>query len=319
MNRIAVIIAAYNAEKYIERCINSVQNQSYGMWNIYIVNDGSEDNTLKILSEMREKDNRINVISTKNRGLFKARRTAIDAVVGCKYITFLDADDFFCDSALFENCINEMEAIDIDCLCFNYQRGKNYGFEIKNSVKMSDNEDKIRNFLNRRCIDGNLTYAMYKTKIVKECFKIREYNNDDFLNKYNILTHSDKVVYFPWCGYHYSQNMQSLTHRKIREVDYLYFKHVKEFTNSVLDEYPNLKMECNYFLCWVLLWTAVQLEKSKELKELKMYKPIMRELKNYSKIFLKCNYFSVKEKLTFFLIRMHIFGMSYRIYHKFIK
>ena len=318
MNKIAVIIAAYNAEKYIARCIKSVQNQSYETWEIYVVNDGSTDNTLKIVMYMEEKDERIKVINTENGGVFKARRTAIDAVKGCKYMTFLDADDYLCDNHLFEKCINKMEMEHIDCLCFNYQIGKNCGFGVQNSIKITDDGEKIRNLLNRRCIDGNMPYAIYKSEIIKEYFKVYDYSNDDFLNKYDILLHSANVVYVPWCGYHYSQNMESQTHRKIEEKDCLYFKHVKEFTDRLLIDYPNLKEECNYFLCWVLLWTVVQLEKNKELKKLEMYEPIMKEFKKCNVVFKKSTYFSKKEIITYFLIRMHIFGISYRIYHIFL-
>ena len=96
MGYIAVIIAAYNAEAYIERCIRSVQNQTYGNWKVYVVDDGSTDNTLKILERIVRNEERVCAVHTENNGVFAARRTAIDLVENCEYLTFLDSDDFFC-------------------------------------------------------------------------------------------------------------------------------------------------------------------------------------------------------------------------------
>ena len=91
---ISIIIPIYNAEKYIERCINSLKNQTYKNIEIICINDGSTDNSLNILKRIAITDNRITIIEQENKGVSVARNKGIESAKG-KYIMFLDADDWF--------------------------------------------------------------------------------------------------------------------------------------------------------------------------------------------------------------------------------
>lgn len=87
---VSVIMPAYNAERYIKESIQSVMGQSYSHWELIIVNDGSTDDTLKIIECFQ--DDRIIALSQPNQGVSYARNRALEMASG-KYITFLDADD----------------------------------------------------------------------------------------------------------------------------------------------------------------------------------------------------------------------------------
>ncbi|MBQ8148525.1 MAG: glycosyltransferase family 2 protein [Lachnospiraceae bacterium] len=315
-NRIAIIIAAFNAEDYIERCIQSIQKQTYPNWIAYIVNDGSSDNTSEVLAAIRLKEERVVYLDIENSGVFCARRKAIEMVENCKYLTFLDSDDYFVDDELFEKCIDKMELNNIDCLCFNYERYDGIlGFKSKNEVIWTEKEEIIKNLLNGQYMDGNMPYTIYLTENIKENFEIYSYNNDDFLNKYKILLDTKKVAYEPWCGYHYYYNKKSQTHRDLRENDYLYYEHAKSFVKKIEEDYPELQIECDYFRCKVLLWLAGKLSQKKLYKKFKMYGFIMQEFRDNKKIFVKNSYFTKKDKLLFYLIQMRLFGICYKIYH----
>lgn len=94
MPKVSIIIPCYNMEKYIERCLDSVQKQLLSDIEIICVDDKSTDNTLSILKSRAEKDSRIRIIEQeKNMGVAVARNTAIDAATG-EYIGFVDADDY---------------------------------------------------------------------------------------------------------------------------------------------------------------------------------------------------------------------------------
>lgn len=90
---ISVIIPVYNVEKYLERCIVSIINQSYKNLEIILVNDGSTDNSPVICDEYAHNDKRIKVIHKKNGGLSDARNTGIKICQG-NYICFADSDDY---------------------------------------------------------------------------------------------------------------------------------------------------------------------------------------------------------------------------------
>lgn len=84
----------YNCESYIEKSIQSVIDQSYLIWELIIINDGSIDNTLDICKKYAHQDSRIKVFSQKNKGVSVARNKGITNAVG-KYISFLDSDDTY--------------------------------------------------------------------------------------------------------------------------------------------------------------------------------------------------------------------------------
>lgn len=89
---LSIIVPAYNVERYISSCIESILNQPFQDFEIIIVNDGSTDGTLHICETLAASDSRIIVIDQENGGLGNARNRALDIARG-KYISFIDSDD----------------------------------------------------------------------------------------------------------------------------------------------------------------------------------------------------------------------------------
>ena len=102
---VSIIIPAYNTEKYIGNCIESVIKQTYHNLEVIIVNDGSEDNTLGIITKARLRDNRVVVINQENNGPSAARNAGLKICRG-DYVFFLDSDDW-----LIPNCIEKLISI----------------------------------------------------------------------------------------------------------------------------------------------------------------------------------------------------------------
>lgn len=90
---VSVIVPVYSVEKYIEKCINSIINQTYKNLEIILVDDGSPDNCPKICDDYALKDNRIKVIHKANGGLSDARNAGLD-IAGGEYFMFVDSDDY---------------------------------------------------------------------------------------------------------------------------------------------------------------------------------------------------------------------------------
>lgn len=94
MVEISVIIPLYNGEKYIKRCYESIINQDFDKEvEIIFVDDGSSDNSLKILNELKKNNPKITVISQQNKNVGGARNTGLKIAKG-KYVSFIDIDDF---------------------------------------------------------------------------------------------------------------------------------------------------------------------------------------------------------------------------------
>ncbi len=92
--KVSIVVPVYNAEKYLNECLDSIINQTLKDIEIICVNDGSKDSSLDILNSYAEKDERFIIISQENQGAGEARNHGMSVATG-EYIIFLDSDDFF--------------------------------------------------------------------------------------------------------------------------------------------------------------------------------------------------------------------------------
>lgn len=158
--KISIIIPVYNVANYIERCLDSIINQSFKDIEIICVNDCSSDNSLDILRKYEESNNRITIISKEqNEGLLLARKSGVMASNG-EYIIFLDSDDYVRDG-LCEFIANYTDNNDIDILQFN--------IEVEDNTFGSDNAKWLKNAL--RPLDRRLN----KNDIITEAYINRSY------------------------------------------------------------------------------------------------------------------------------------------------
>ena len=105
---ISIIVPVYKVEKQLNKCIESILNQTFKDYELILVDDGSPDNCGHICDEYEKKDSRIKVIHKKNGGLSDARNAGLDIALG-KYIGFVDSDDII-HPQMYEklyNCINK--------------------------------------------------------------------------------------------------------------------------------------------------------------------------------------------------------------------
>lgn len=92
MSLISIVVPVYNVEKWLPKCLDSILGQTYGDFEVILVNDGSKDRSLEICNQYAEIDSRIVVINKENEGVSAARNTGINKAHG-KYICFVDSDD----------------------------------------------------------------------------------------------------------------------------------------------------------------------------------------------------------------------------------
>lgn len=119
MIKISVIIPVYGVEKYIRQCLESVIKQTYKNLEIIVVNDGTKDNSMKIVEEYLV-DERIKVINKENGGISSARNRGIEEATG-EYVSFVDSDDWL-EIDLYERIVQILEGNKVDIIVFNYNR-----------------------------------------------------------------------------------------------------------------------------------------------------------------------------------------------------
>ena len=125
---ISVVILAYNAGKYIEKCIESIISQDFIDMEIIIINDGSTDNTKEICEKYVKMDNRIKLTTTENRGAGSARNTGISKAQGT-FIALIESDDYNCDG-YFSRMYKMITETNSDIAEGHYKRVNTYDEEV---------------------------------------------------------------------------------------------------------------------------------------------------------------------------------------------
>ena len=224
--KVSVILPIYNQEKYVSKALDSLISQTLKDIEIICVNDGSKDNTLKILREYEAKDSRIKVIDQENQGTGRTRNNGVKAVTG-EYIAFLDPDDWY-DSNAMEELYNKSKEQDCDMVVFNFKRLNEKGevlgqYNLKHRLRKLHELKETENFnwrdVKPRILGGIFPAAwnkFYKTDLVKK-------NNLRFANCHlaedNVFVfgaslYAKNIGYSDKCYYNYLIHDKSAIHTK---------------------------------------------------------------------------------------------------------
>lgn len=219
---ISVVIPVYNTEKYLERCVDSVINQSYKNLEIIIVNDSSTDNSMKIIDRYCNTDNRCKCINLeKNVGVGNARNIGINEANG-KYLAFIDSDDWIDSNYYIElySAIIETKAnVAVSGIKTDYNNSISstlrYEYKFQNLI---DNKFALSLLTNRYSQDVFISpivnNKLYLTSFLKETkleFDPSKRAQDNFFS-FMLFTYNGNIVLVPNTYYHYYQNDASATH-----------------------------------------------------------------------------------------------------------
>lgn len=239
--KISIVTTIYNVEKYIEKCLTSLVNQTYKDLEIILVNDCSTDSSMDIVSKFD--DSRIKIINhTVNKGAGWARRTGIEAATG-DYVITVDGDDWIYEDFI-ESLVMGAEATGADIVSggITYIMEDNY-HEIKRFLPhVSENMQKFADYSNQKIIFLN-------NKIVKRSlydivpYSTRRYCEDTPVIL-PLLYYANKVAYVDNQGYYYVQHSESLCRRVNSFEQALYkalcSKELQEFFGDKGTEYAQL-------------------------------------------------------------------------------
>lgn len=208
---VTIIMPVYNVEKYLTRCMESVTKQTFPLnrYEIICVNDGSTDNSLKILSDYAEKFKNVKVITQKNQGPAEARNTAIKKALG-KYVLFVDSDDFIALNSL-EVLYNYAEKHNSDVVVFDFYRDipgvKNPKIRHQKNIAKyyGDKQFNVKtaeNFV-YRFIPMAPWNKFYRYDLIKDLRFIKETCFDDIPFWDTVYTKAERINYFPCVLYYY--------------------------------------------------------------------------------------------------------------------
>lgn len=166
---ISVIIPVYNIEPYIEECLVSVLDQTYRNIEIIVVNDGSTDNSEKIIRKWSEKDSRIRLINQKNSGVSVARNTALDIMKG-DYVTFVDGDDWLTKDSI-EKMYEQIKRTGVEIVkcgaCFiNKETGKKRLYS--SSQRILNQIEALKDFFSGKGISSSVCGGLYESSLFQD-------------------------------------------------------------------------------------------------------------------------------------------------------
>jgi glycosyltransferase involved in cell wall biosynthesis len=205
--KLSVIIPCYNVENYVEKCINSLLQQTLNDIEIIVVNDGSKDNTLKILKKLVKENTNIKLIDKKNAGVSAARNDALKIAKG-EYIGFLDSDDWV-EKDMFEKMYNKAIKENLDIVaCDTNAVYPDKNIIIKSNISESSTPQEL--MLNAYAVIWN---KIYKREILKGIeFKEGMTFCEDVLFLYMIYSRVNKVGSIEEPLHYYLQREGSLTY-----------------------------------------------------------------------------------------------------------
>ena len=246
---VSVIIPIYNTDKYLDKCLNSIINQTYKNIEIILIDDGSTDNSLDICKKYEHVDNRIKLLSTENKGVSSARNLGIKYSTG-EYIIFIDSDDFI-ELNMIESLYTNIKNVDIS-IC-NYYKVKNNKKTKNLSIKYDgiiDNNKFFKYLFEDNTYGGYLWNKLIRKNVLEGCLfdeKINYMEDLIFLaqvskNCYKVYYKSDLFLY----NYVLREN-SLISNQKINELNLDSFEKVINILEKDID--LKNKCLCDYIFC----------------------------------------------------------------------
>lgn len=239
---ISIIIPVYNVENYLNRCLDSVIEQSYSNIEIIVIDDGSNDDSGKICDEYALIDSRIKVIHKENGGLSDARNYGINEHKG-KYITFIDSDDYV-EPTYIETLYNAIKKYDADIAICSYQCIYENGTILKQRENMKcllNPEETLEEILYQTNFNVSAWAKLYKDELFKENRYPKGKIFEDAYTTYKLILASKKISVDLKIEYNYMIRENSILTSKFSEKKLLLINAYEEMGKEILKHYPNLE------------------------------------------------------------------------------
>lgn len=282
-DKISVIVPVYNVENYLDKCIESIVNQTYKNLQIILVDDGSTDTSPKKCDEWAKKDERIKIVHKKNGGLSSARNAGIDISQG-EFLTFVDSDDWI-ENNFIEELHKAIVVNNADISICGFKKIEDSTCKILYEESCCNKDIVIENGLDLLFTQKNVTYVvawnkMYRKGIFNKLrYKEGKLHEDEFIiyDVYNLAKNGVALVNKNL--YNYLQRKNSIMGKTTNEKC---FDIVEAFNFRLKQVNVNSKYYCKavqqYLNAYVLVY--LRIKDNKQLKK-KCFEEYKREQKKF--------------------------------------
>lgn len=307
---VSVIVPIYGVEEYLEKCINSIINQTYKNLEIILVDDGSPDRCPEICDEYAIKDSRIKVIHKKNGGLSDARNAGLDVAKG-DYFVFVDSDDWI-ESTMIEHLLNTCKKFNVNlAACGRYVTdGVDIkGVAFKGAEIVYSTEEALNEILSGKSLDVAAWDKIYARNLFEEIrFPVGE-NNEDIAVFYKLVDLAGRVAHTGTTEYFYRSRPGSITKLKYS----IQARKIIEKNLDSIEDYLGKK----YLGCmpsfyrykvmniYALLNKYIKCEGTKKTQE---YAHLINEFRKNKSYFFNDDRIPSKEKKIAIMILLHLYN-----------
>ena len=254
MKKVSIIVAVYKVEKYLNRCIESIINQTYENIEIILVDDGSPDSCPILCDNWAKKDGRIKVIHKENGGLSDARNKGLEVATG-EYVGFIDGDDEI-SSSMFEKLMKIVEENNAEigiCQFARFIDGSVPNYTIVDDCTIIDKDEALKEVLTEK-IGNHICNKLFKRGLFDNTLFTKGVAYEDIFIFYKLLLKSKNIAITNSKLYGYMQRRDSITNNcTVKNVrDYIKANNTRYESlknNKELRDYLNISMvKCGYIL-----------------------------------------------------------------------
>lgn len=253
MPLVSVIVPVYNGQKYIERCLNSIKNQTFNDFEVIIVDDGSVDGTAATCKHYSRVDNRFFYFYQENSGPDMARKTGTCNASG-KFIMYVDADDYVSEDIL-KDLIEIKEKHDADIVCSSVVRFNDSGKQWQDNEELYDicsyegEQDILLGYFSKKRIIGSYYAKLINTDIMKNYeFVPNSVIGEDITAVLYMLSVAHKVIVIPNKDYYYYWNTNSISHSGYTDRHFVSLKNYIRVRDAILkQDIIDNRLVCGYF------------------------------------------------------------------------
>ena len=290
---ISIIVPIYNAELYLNRCIESILNQTFKDFELILVNDGSIDNSLNICNSYAKIDSRIKVIDKNNEGPGFSRNAGLKIAKG-EYIGFVDSDDYI-SPLMYESMYKSAVKHQADIVQCGYikvdEKGKVLTKSNYKNIVLNQNERCFKEYCKRNNIDNYSPCKIFKKETIKNIFFGNYSYSEDAYFIIQAFLNCKRLVVLSSNYYYYVQTIGSACRRPYNDkfIDTII---VGEYMYALTQEhYPHLTY---YFARYIATWCRFNYLGTKQQKNhsTQLLNEYMSKYKYYyslSKIYIPYN------------------------------
>lgn len=322
---ISIVVPVYKVEKYLPRCVASLQAQDYPKLEILLVDDGSPDGSGAMCDAFAAADSRIRVIHKSNGGLGSARNAGIEAARG-EYLAFVDSDDWV-DGDAYSKLFALITRYNVQmAIAGRYDYDEASGKESQGLCPQAEEtvsgEEAARRILTWNHIDTAACDKLYHRSLFASLRFPVGVTQEDFPVIYRAALLCERCALGNFSFYHYNHRAGSISKSPFSRRDFAQLNAAMEIHDYVSANYPALNPAADYLVGISLRWIILRILLSDESSRREFrpeYRQLIRTLRSRILTVLRNPYFSAAHKRDCFLLAFGIYQLPRAVYHFFKK